>query len=167
MLISEKLSKAISTQVGREYYAAIQYAMIAAYFEREALPQLEAFYRAQAQEELAHAQKFVDYVTEAGGVAEIPSIAAAHSNFSGIEEAVQIALDNEMAVTKAINELMDLAIEENDHLARGLLQWFVNEQLEEVSLQDALIKVVRRAGGDANYVEQYVARLPMPGGTAT
>ena len=55
---------------------------------------------------------------------------------------------------------MDQAIEENDHLARGMLQWFVDEQLEEVSLQSDLLTVVERAGNDVNYIEQYVAALP-------
>jgi ferritin len=38
----------------------------------------------------------------------------------------------------------------------------VDEQLEEVSLQGDLLQVVRRAGSDLNYVEQFVSRLPSP-----
>jgi len=162
MMISEAMARSVSAQIGREYYAAIQYDMIAAYFERNALPALTALFRAQADEELAHAQKFIDYVTEAGGIVEIPEIEKARADFTSIEEAVQTAHDNEEAVTQAINTLMDQAIEENDHLARGMLQWFVNEQLEEMSLQGDLLTVVRRAGDDLHYVEQYVAKLPQP-----
>jgi ferritin len=162
MLISEKMAAAISVQIGREYYAGIQYDMIAAYFERNALPELTKLFRAQADEELAHAQKFIDYVTEAGGLVEIPEIEKGRSDFTSIEEAVQTAHDNEMAVTHSINALMDQAIGENDHLSRGILQWFVDEQLEEVSLQGDLLQVVRRAGSDLNYVEQFVSRLPSP-----
>lgn len=162
MMISEAMAKAVSTQIGREYFAAIQYDMIAAYFERNALPELTSLFRAQADEELAHAQKFVDYVTEAGGIVEIPAIERGQSDFTSVEEAVQTAHDNEDAVTQAINVLMDQAISENDHLARGMLQWFVDEQLEEMSLQGDLLTVVRRAGSDLNYVEQYVAKLPKP-----
>jgi ferritin len=160
MLISEALAKAMSEQVGREYFAAIQYDMISAYFEREALPHLTGLFRGQADEELAHARKFIDYVTQAGGVIEIPPIRGAQPTFTGVEEAVQIALDNEVAVTKSISALMDQAIEEGDHIARGLLQWFLDEQLEEVALQQDLLKVVQRAGPDLNYVEQYVASRP-------
>jgi ferritin len=166
MLISEALAKAMSEQVGREYFAAIQYDMVAAYFEREALPHLTRLFRAQADEELSHARKFIDYVTEAGGVIEIPLIQGAQPTFTGVEEAVQTALDNELAVTKSISSLMDQAIEEGDHIARGLLQWFLDEQLEEVSLQQDLLKVVQRANGDLNYVEQYVASIPAPGAEA-
>lgn len=164
MMISDAMAGAISVQIGREYYAAIQYDMIAAYFERNALPELTSLFRAQADEELAHAQKFIDYVTDAGGTVAIPEIERGRADFTSVEEAVQTAYDNEDAVTQAINGLMDKAIEENDHLARGMLQWFVDEQLEEMSLQGDLLTVVRRAGDDLNYVEQYVAKLPKPSG---
>lgn len=162
MLISDAMAAALSTQVGREYYASIQYDMIAAYFERNALPELTALFRAQADEERMHARKLIDYVTEAGGVVEIPEIEKAQADFTSVEEAVQAAHDSESAVTVAINALMDQAIAENDHLARGMLQWFVDEQLEEMSLQGDLLTVVKRAGEDLNYVEQYVSKLPTP-----
>jgi ferritin len=162
MLISDALAKAISEQVGLEYYAAIQYDMIAAYFEREALPKLTTLFRAQADEELAHARKFADYVTEAGGVIEIPAVKAGQAEFESIAEAVQIALNNELLVTKTINALMDQAIAESDHLARGMLQYFVDEQLEEVNLQSDLLKVVERSGDDINSIERYAADLQIP-----
>ena len=74
MLISTGMATAIGEQVGREYSAAIQYDLISAYFERQALPQLTALYREQATEERFHGKKMLDYVTEAGGVIEIPAI---------------------------------------------------------------------------------------------
>ncbi len=114
MMISEAMASAISTQIGGEYFAAIQYDMVAAYFERSALPELTRLFRAQADEEQAHAQKLIDYVTEAGGVVEIPEIEKARADFTSIEEAVQTSLDYEVAVTDSINRLMDQAIEEND-----------------------------------------------------
>ncbi|GMU41270.1 MAG: ferritin [Chloroflexota bacterium] len=165
-LISNRLAEAISEQIGREYLASIQYRMIAAYFAREALPQLATMFERQADEEAAHAAKFLHYVTEAGGVAAIPSIAQGQADFVNVEEAIALALSSELNVTKCINDLMDLAIEERDHLARGLLQWFVDEQLEEVSLMSDLLRVVQRAGDNLNYVEQYVSALPVPPPTA-
>ncbi len=164
-LISDRMAAAISEQVGREYLASIQYKMISAYFSREALPQLEGLFAQQADEEAMHAAKFIHYVTEAGGVVAVPAIAQGQADFANVEEAVTLALQSELSVTHAINGLMDLAIEERDHLARGLIQWFVDEQLEEVSLMGDLLRVVQRAGENMNYVEQYVAALPTPAPT--
>jgi len=57
---------------------------------------------------------------------------------------VKLSLDWEITVTKQINELVDLAGKENDHTSHTFLQWFVNEQLEEVSSMDMLLKMVKR-----------------------
>src|SRR5690606_37155343 len=130
--------------------------------DREALPQLKAMFQAQSDEEHRHAVKFGDYISEAGGTVKIPAIEQGQADFANIEEAVQLALNSELEVTRCINELYDLAIEERDHLARGLLQWFVDEQLEEVSLMSDLLTVVRRAGDNVLYIEDYVAKLPPP-----
>ena len=39
-----------------------------------------------------------------------------------------------------------------------MLNWFVAEQLEEVSSMDTLLTVAKRAGDNLLYVEEYVAR---------
>ena len=166
-LISDALAKALSGQVGEEYRASIQYVMIAAYFKRQALPNLAGMFQRQAAEEAAHSQKIMDYITNAGGVVQIPAIPQGKSDFASVEEAVQLALDSEIEVAKMFNGHMELAIAEHDHLARGFLQWFVDEQLEEVSTMDDLLKVVRRAANNLLYVEEYVAGQPAPhAGTA-
>ena len=162
MLISERMAKALSDELINEYGAAIQYTMISAYFSREALPQLAALFRTQVSEELLHAQKIVDFVTEAGGVIEVPAIPAGEADFDSIVEAVIVAVEAEKKVAGAFNELMDLAVDERDHLSRGFLQWFVDEQLEEVSTMEDLLKVVERAGDNLLYVEDYVANRPPP-----
>jgi ferritin len=158
MLISKPLARALSTQVGNEFGASLQYVMTASYFDRESLPQLAAKFYAQAAEENMHAMKFVHYLNEAGGLLEIPPIPSGQADFKSAEEAVELALKWELTVTKQINDLMDLAIKESDHLAQQFLQWFVNEQLEEVSTMDALLRTVRRAGDSLLLVEEMLAR---------
>ncbi|HET7089778.1 MAG TPA: ferritin [Anaerolineae bacterium] len=166
MLISENLAKAFNQQVGNEFGASLQYVMLAAHFEREALPQLAAKFYAQAEEEKAHALKIAHYVTEAGGMLEIPAIPAGRARFESAEEAVQLALDWELAVTRQINDLVGLAMKESDHLAQLFLQWFVNEQLEEVTSMDMLLRTIKRAGDNLLLVEDFVARHTQKGGSA-
>jgi ferritin len=63
-----------------------------------------------------------------------------------------------MAVTKSINRIMDLAIEEKDHATVAMLQWFVTEQVEEIASADQFLRLVQRAG-EKNIlaVEDYLA----------
>lgn len=167
MLISENLAKAFSTQVGNEFGASLQYVMLAAYFEREALPQLAAKFYTQAEEEKMHAMKFAHYITEAGGKLVIPAIPAGKADFASAEEAVKLALDWELTVTKQINDLVGRAMEEKDNLAQIFLQWFVNEQLEEVTSMDTLLRTIQRAGDNLLQVEDFIARQPKGAASAT
>ena len=92
----------------------------------------------------------------------MPAIPKQEANFGSVRDAVVVALEGEKEVAGAFDALMDVAIEEHDHLSRGFIQWFVNEQLEEVSMMEDLLKVVERADDNLLYVEEYVARRPPP-----
>src|SRR5438874_10039340 len=146
MLISNEMNAAINEQTGREFCSSLQYVAIAAYFDSDHLTELAAYFFQQADEERVHAMRFVRYLLDAGGTVEIPSIPAVGGRFANAEEAVRTALDGEITVTREINALVDLALRENDHVTGTALQWFVTEQLEEVSSTEALLSVVRRAG---------------------
>ena len=163
MLISEKLAKAMSDQVGRELGASNQYTAVAAYFDTESLTELASFFYRQSDEERLHAMKFVHYIADAGGRLVIPAVPAPQSAIDSAEAAARLSLDWELEVTRQINALMDLAIQEKDHIAHGFLEWFVNEQLEEVNTMNELLAVIRRAGKDGLLlVEQYLIRRGEP-----
>jgi ferritin len=161
MLISKELEEKMNVQIGSEFGASLQYVNIAAYFDADSLPQLAAFFYRQAEEEKMHAMKFVDYIVDTGGQVRIPDVEGPKSDFKSAKEASQAALDWELEVTSQINALMDLAIEQNDHIAQEFLRWFVAEQLEEVSTMDTLVTVVNRVGTNMLWVEDYLARSPI------
>lgn len=160
MLISENLASAINAQVGREFGASFQYMQIASYFDTNALDQTSKLFFAQAEEERDHAMKLLKYVLEAGGSVAIPTVEAPKASFASAEEAVSLALKWENDVTKQINGLMDIAVSEKDYLARQFLDWFVNEQLEEVTKMDKLLRIVRGVGERNLYMlEAYISHL--------
>jgi ferritin len=161
MLISKELEAAMNAQVGSEFGASLQYINIASYFDADSLPQLAAFFYRQAEEEKVHAMKFVHYIVDAGGQVRVPSVGEPKFDFQSAKEAVQAALNWEVEVTKQINTLMDLAIEQNDHIGQDFLRWFVTEQLEEISTMDTLLSVVDRAGANILWVEDFLARNPI------
>jgi ferritin len=162
MLISSELEQAINAQIGREFGASLQYLNIASYFAGDDLPQLAAFFYRQSDEERMHAMKFGKYIVDAGGQVRIPAVEAPKHDFASAEECVKLSLDWELEVTRQINSLMDLAIEQKDHIAQEFLRWFVNEQLEEVSTMETLLKTVRRAGQNLLLVEDFLVRNPLP-----
>jgi bacterioferritin B len=157
-LISPKLASAINTQIGLEFFAAYQYDAIAGWFKLEGLPRLSAHFHQQAAEERSHAQRFMKFVLDAGGPLNLPAIDAPKCQFKSAEQAAQTALDHELKVTDAIKALFDLAEKESDRFTQNSLQWFITEQLEEVSSADELLQMVRRAGtAGLLFVEHFLA----------
>lgn len=159
MLTNDKVVAAINEQIGNEFGASLQYVAIAAYFGGEALPQLSQHFFKQADEEDQHALRFVNYLIDAGGRAVIPAISAPQSQFQSAAEAIKLSLDQEIQVTHQINALVELARAEKDYITMNFLQWFLSEQLEEVSSMDTLLKIVQRAGDNLLRVEEYLARV--------
>ncbi len=159
MLISTKINAAFNEQVGHELANSNQYVAIAAYFEGESLKGLAKLFFKQAEEERGHAMKFVDFILDAGGKLEIPSIPAMENTFESAEDAAQLALDAEIRTTNQINDLVTLAIAEANYTAQNFLQWFVNEQLEEVSTAQTNLNIIKRAGTNVLMVEAYMAHV--------
>ncbi len=159
MLISQKMSTAINEQIGREFGASHQYVSIAAHFDAENLSTLAKHFYRQAEEERDHAMRFVRYLVDAGEKVAIPAVAAPKPEFASAEDAVKLSVKWEKEVTRQIHALVDLAMKESDHTSFNFLQWYVSEQLEEVSSMEKLLSLVQRGGeGGLLQVDQYLAR---------
>ena len=160
MLISSELASAFNQQIGNEFGASMQYVSIAAHFRQRQLTLLSKLFMEQADEERAHAMKFVQYLLDTKGELLLPAIAAPTPTFASAEEAVAAALAWEEEVTKQIGRLMEIAVRENDYLAQSFLQWFIDEQLEEVVKMDRLLSVIRQSGEkNLLMVEAYLVHI--------
>ena len=159
MLISEKIAAALNEQVGYEFSAMLQYVAIAAHFDRETLPLLSAYFYKQAEEEKVHAHKFIKFILDVGARVAIPAIPAPAGSFKFAEDAVKLSLEQEKKVTQQINAIVHAAKQESDYTTDTFLNWFVQEQLEEVASMEDLLSIVQRAGeGNLLRVEEYLAR---------
>ena len=152
MMIKPELAKKMIEQVRNELAASLQYLAIAIYFEQEAMNNTAAFFYAQAAEENEHGMKLLRYVVETGGTAELLAIPAPVAKIKSAEDAFQTSLNWELEVTGQINALMAMAKQQNDYLAENFLQWFVNEQLEEVTTMEKFLLLVRKMGDKNIYM---------------
>jgi ferritin len=159
MLASQTLISAFNQQIGNEMGASMQYIAIASYFDSETLRELAKFFYRQSEEERTHAMRFVKFINDVGGKVEIPAIPAPQATFASAEEAVGMALAWEEEVTRQIYDLVEVAKGDRNYVGVRFLDWFVEEQLEEVSSMNDLLAVIRRAGQDRLlFVEEYLAR---------
>jgi ferritin len=142
----------------------MQYVSIAAHFQTRSLTLLSKLFFEQAEEERQHALKFVKYVLDTRGTLQIPAIPAPKATFTSAEDAVQAALDWEKEVTGQITGLMDIAVKQNDYLGQSFLQWFIDEQLEEVVKMERLLGVIQQSGErNLLMVEAYLVHIEKAG----
>ncbi|MCE5186837.1 MAG: ferritin [Planctomycetaceae bacterium] len=130
-MIKKKIEKAFNQQINAETYSAYLYLSMSAALERMNLPGFANWMRVQAQEEMTHAMKFFQHIIERGGKVVLAAIDAPPIDWKNVTEIFKEALGHEEKVTGLINDLVDLAAAEKDHAASPMLQWFVNEQIEE------------------------------------
>ncbi len=158
MIVKPRVVEAMNAQIQSEFSASQQYIAIAVYFDAESLPDLAAFFYRQAEEERMHAMKFVHFLLDTGAKPLIPSTPELKNAFAGAAEAVQFALDQELKVTDQINNLVKIAREDQDYASLNFLQWFVDEQVEEVDTMSKLLATIKHAGGMLLLVEDFVRR---------
>ena len=158
---SEAFIDALNEQIGNEFGASQQYVACAVYYDSETLPRLASFFYKQAVEERNHAMMMVQYILDSGGLPDVGQVEAPQGAFGDIVEPVQLALDQEKRVSEQINALAGLAREQGDYPSEQFLQWFLKEQVEEVSSMSDLLTIVKRANGDALRAEEWLARESM------
>jgi ferritin len=155
-----RFPQALNEQIGREFGASQQYVAIAVYYDAETLPQLAGHFYRQSVEERNHAMMIVQYLLDANEQVAIPGVEAPRTEFADPVAPVELALEQERQVTAQIVELAKLAREEGDLVGEQFLNWFLEEQREEVSSMSDLLTVVRRAGDTSILlVEEYLARV--------
>ena len=162
-----RFTDALNEQVANEFGASQQYVAIAVYYDAETLPQLAGFFYRQAIEERNHAMMLVKYLLDAGEDALIPGVEAPKTSFGDPAAPVALALAQERRVTEQIEGLVRIAREDGDMLGEQFLQWFLKEQLEEISSMAALLRTVERASeSNILLVEDYLARTAGEGDAA-
>ena len=143
MLISENMQTNINEHVNKEQYSAHLYLAMAAAFERMGLKVFAQYYYKQVDEETMHAMKMFKYLVDVGATVELKGIDAPPTKYDSVKAIVDATLEHEIKVTRMINDLVALAEKEKDYTTRSFLQWYVDEQVEEVSSSQELVDLVK------------------------
>ncbi len=149
-MINEKMQDALNKQINAELYSSYLYLSMSANFNSVNLNGFANWMRVQAQEELVHAMKFYDYITERGGRVILRPVEGPTSDWASPLAAFEDAYRHEQKVTGLINDLVELAVAERDHATNIFLQWFVSEQVEEEASADEVVQKLKLVG-DASH----------------
>lgn len=148
-MISNKMVNTINDQIRFELVSAYLYLSMAAWFENENLPGMASWMYAQASEEQEHAMKFFKYLIEVGARVELEAIEKPEVEFESALDVFEKSLAHEKIVTGRINKMYELALEEKDYPTQILLQWYINEQVEEEANVGTAIDMLKMSEGKA------------------
>ncbi len=145
-MIEKRMQDEINKQINEELFAAYLYQSMAAYFEDMNLKGFVNWMDKQAKEELEHARKFYDYLVERGGRVELEAIEKPQKEWDSPLAAFEGAYAHEQHVTQRINHMMDVAEELKDRATISMLQWFIDEQVEEEANADEYVQMLKMIG---------------------
>lgn len=147
-MLSERLEKALNEQIKAEAESSQIYLSMASWAEIKGLEGVAGFMYAHSDEERQHMLKLVKFVNERGGHALISDLAAPKANFDTFQNLFEELYQHELIVSKNINELVHVALEEKDYATHNFLQWFVAEQIEEEAMARTILDKINLIGND-------------------
>lgn len=165
-MISNTVRDALNAQINLEFSSAYAYLAAAAHFEAASLPGFAAWMRKQYEEEIAHAMRLFDHMHDRGGRVALAAITEPKADFAKPGDAFQMALGHEQKVTASIHNLYALAAKENDYATQTMLQWFINEQVEEEKNVGQVLDWLKMAGDSPVAVLMLDQKLGQRGGGA-
>ncbi|MBN2553343.1 MAG: ferritin [Spirochaetales bacterium] len=146
------MQDALIEQINAELYSAYLYLAMAAEFESQNLKGMASWMEAQAKEETEHAKRFYDFVNDRGGRVTLKAIDAPPAEWKSPAAAFRAAYEHEQKVSAMIHNLVDIARSEKDKAAEVMLDWFVNEQVEEEATASEIAEKLERIKESANGV---------------
>ncbi len=146
-MLNERIEKMLNDQMNFEMYSAYLYKAMGAYCDSIDLSGFANWFKIQEKEENFHTEKLYNYLLERGGRPFFTTIEAPKKDWDSLKAAFENTLEHEQLVTERVNALMTAAIEENDHATRSFLNWYVDEQVEEESNADRIIKQLKLLEG--------------------
>ncbi len=149
MRIPAELKPKFDDQITLELQASTVYRQLAIEVDVLDLPGMAQWLRFQADEELVHANRFIDHVVDRGDHPRIGAIGAPPVDADPTPLSVfTAAYEHEQRVSAAIRDLYRAADQAGDLDCRPLLNWFLEEQIEEEATVAEIIGRIQLIGDD-------------------
>ncbi len=146
MKINKKVEEVLNKQVNAELWSAYLYLSMSAWCESRGFKGFANWMRVQFHEETSHALKIYDYVISRSGEIKLQPIAAVKTSWDSLLNMFEETYEHECKVTNLINDCYEVALAEKDYATTTMLQWFINEQIEEESNALEIIDVLKITG---------------------
>ncbi len=147
-MLSKNMEKALNDQIRIEAESSQVYLSMASWAEVKGLEGISLFMYKQSDEERMHMLKLVKYVNERGGQSVISALTEPKAVYDSFQKMFEDLYEHEIFVSKSINELVHVALQEKDYATHNFLQWYVAEQMEEEALARTILDKINLIGND-------------------
>lgn len=136
-LVRQKLSihveimDMLNRQIEKEAHSSSVYLAMASWCDHNALTNSARFFYDQSLEEREHMMRIFNFINDNGGTAYSPEVSNINHDYNSLEEIFESALDQEIAITKSIHNIVYKCRQVQDLTSEYFLQWFIKEQMEE------------------------------------
>ena len=148
LMLSKKIESALNKQVTVEAESSQVYLAMASWAENLGFEGVSQFMYAHSDEEREHMLKLIKFINERGGHAKVSQLAAPPTEFGSFKDMFQNLFDHEVMVSRSINDLVDVSLQEKDYATHNFLQWYVSEQIEEEALARNILDKINLIGDD-------------------
>lgn len=145
-MLNQAMESALNEQIKEELSSAYTYLGMAAYCESNNYPGMAHWLEMQAREELEHAMKLYRHVNDRGGKVALKALPEPGAQFDSLVALFEKVLAHEQKITAMIHNLYGLAMEQKEYASIPILQWFINEQVEEEKSASDVCNMVKMAG---------------------
>lgn len=160
--LTEEMEDKLNKQIKMEGLSSFYYLAMASWCETHGYLNASQYLYDHADEERMHMMKIIKYVNEAGGYALAPEIKNLRYKYNSLKEVFTTILEHELAVTTAINNLMDACYSSKDFATMSFLQWYVNEQREEEAVSRRILEFFDLIGEEGQglwLIDQEIGKL--------
>lgn len=144
-ILSPADKQIIQDALGQELYASHLYKQVANFMQRAGFFGAQSFFAGEAADELEHYEKHVQFMNDMGDVAELPALPAISQKPTGLEEAIQLGFDTELALGQKYEAWYRDATSE---MTRQHLLQYLEIQRKSIGEYGDWLARIERAAGD-------------------
>ena len=147
-VLKEEIVNILNKQIKMEAQSSAAYLAMAAWCDTNGYDNSAAFFFKQSDEERKHQLKLFKYLANMECNAVSPSVGASEHEFSSLRSVFEMALENEIAVTDSIHDIVRACRKEGDIATEEFMRWFVQEQIEEEFVARRILELFDILGED-------------------
>lgn len=138
----------LNEQIAKEAHSSSVYLAMASWCDHNGLVYSAEFLYKQSTEEREHMLKIFKFINDNGGTAYSPEVGSVNHEFNSLQEIFETALDQEIQISKSINNIVAKCRKVQDFGSENFLQWFVKEQMEEENQFRRILEMFDLMGTD-------------------